>query len=136
MQAMFVYATASSREEALNIGRTLVRERLAACANILDGMTSVYWWEQRVQEAGEATLILKTTSQLVGRLTARISELHSYTCPCVVAHRRTWRPPAGRGLGPDEKSPAVLRLPGFGLRRRVGFSAARASPAAAGPRCW
>ena len=85
MQAMFVYATASSREEALNIGRTLVGERLAACANILDGMTSVYWWEHRVQEAGEATLILKTTSQLVGRLTARIRELHSYTCPCVVA---------------------------------------------------
>jgi periplasmic divalent cation tolerance protein len=85
MQAMFVYATAASREEALSIGRTLVGERLAACANILDGMTSVYWWEQRVQEASEATLILKTTSELVGRLTDLIRELHSYACPCVVA---------------------------------------------------
>lgn len=85
MQTMFVYATAASREEALSIGRTLVGERLAACANILDGMTSVYWWEQRVQEASEASLILKTTSDLVPALILRVKQLHSYECPAIVA---------------------------------------------------
>jgi periplasmic divalent cation tolerance protein len=85
MQAMFVYVTASSRQEALSIGRAVVGERLAACANILDGMTSVYWWQQSLQEDGEASLILKTRSDLIERLTARIKQLHSYDCPCVVA---------------------------------------------------
>ena len=85
MQAMFIYVTASSRHEALSIGRTVVGERLAACANVLDGMTSIYWWERSVQESDEASLILKTRGELVERLTARIRELHSYECPCVVA---------------------------------------------------
>ena len=85
MQAMWVYVTASSRQEALSIGRAVVGERLAACADILDGMTSIYWWEQSLQEEGEASLILKTRSDLIDRLTARIRELHSYACPCVVA---------------------------------------------------
>jgi periplasmic divalent cation tolerance protein len=85
MQAMFVYITASSRQEALSIGRAVVGERLAACANVLDGMTSVYWWQQSLQEDGEASLILKTRSDLIERLTARVKQLHSYDCPCVVA---------------------------------------------------
>jgi periplasmic divalent cation tolerance protein len=82
---MFVYITTSSRTEALSIGRAVVGERLAACANVLDGMTSIYWWEQSLQEDGEASLILKTRGDLIERLTARVRELHSYACPCVVA---------------------------------------------------
>ena len=45
MTALSVYITASSRDEALAIGRAVVRERLAACANVLDGLTSIYWWQ-------------------------------------------------------------------------------------------
>jgi periplasmic divalent cation tolerance protein len=81
----FVYVTASSRDEALKIARHMVEERLAACANILPGITSVYWWEGKVQEEGEVSLILKTRRDLVDPLVARVKELHSYTCPCVVA---------------------------------------------------
>ncbi len=82
---VWVYVTASSRDEAVRIGRTVVQERLAACANVIDGLTSVYWWEGAVQEDPEAALILKTRADLVQRLTSRVRELHSYTCPCVVA---------------------------------------------------
>ncbi len=82
---VWVYVTASSRDEALNIGRTVVRERLAACANVIDGLTSVYWWEGAVQEDPEAALVLKTRADRLEALTARVRELHSYTCPCVVA---------------------------------------------------
>ena len=85
MALTFCYVTAGSRDEALTIGRTVVEERLAACANVLDGMTSLYWWQGALEQAGEAVLILKTRAELVGRLTARIKELHSYECPCVVA---------------------------------------------------
>ncbi|MGF1640323.1 MAG: divalent-cation tolerance protein CutA [Rhodospirillales bacterium] len=85
MTATMIYITASSPAEALTIGRTVVGERLAACANVLPGVTSVYWWQGEVQEEAEASLILKTRSDLVERLTARVKQLHSYGCPCIVA---------------------------------------------------
>jgi periplasmic divalent cation tolerance protein len=85
MSASVVYVTAADREQALDIGRRLVEERLAACANVLEPMTAVYWWEGRVQQAHEAVLIAKTRTELVDRVVARVRELHSYTCPCVVA---------------------------------------------------
>jgi len=85
MTSTMIYITASSREEALRIGRHVVADRLAACANVLPGITSVYRWQGEVQEDGETALILKTRSGLVERLTARVKELHSYDCPCVVA---------------------------------------------------
>jgi periplasmic divalent cation tolerance protein len=81
---VFAYITASSRDEALRIGRALVEERLAACANILDGMTSVYRWNGAIEQADEAVLIAKTRSSLFDRLTARVRDLHSYDTPCVV----------------------------------------------------
>ena len=85
MSATLVYVTASSREEALKIARTVVEERLAACANVNASITSFYWWEGKVQEDGETSFILKTRADLVDALTSRVRALHSYTCPCVVA---------------------------------------------------
>ena len=85
MAVSFCYVTAGSHDEALTIGRTVVQERLAACANVLDGVSSIYWWQGALEQAGEVVVILKTRAELVERLTARIRELHSYECPCVVA---------------------------------------------------
>lgn len=85
MEFRFVYMTASSREEAKKIGRALVEERLAACANVIDGMESVYWWQGKLTEDREAVLIAKTRAELVPALTERVRALHSYTVPCVVA---------------------------------------------------
>ncbi|QDT37654.1 divalent-cation tolerance protein CutA [Stratiformator vulcanicus] len=85
MHPTLIYMTAGSRDEALRIGRTLVEERLLACANVFDGVTSVFRWEGEVQHEGEAVLIGKSTEELVEPLTARVRKLHSYDCPCVVA---------------------------------------------------
>ena len=85
MPVMFVYATAGDSAEALSIGRAVVKERLAACANVFQGMRSVYWWQGSVQEAGEAVLILKTTEDRLSALIDRVRELHSYDCPCIEA---------------------------------------------------
>ncbi len=82
---MMVYATARDRIQAEEIGLTLVKERLAACANVLDHVRSFYWWQDEIQQDTEALLILKTTSELVERLTARLKALHSYDCPCIEA---------------------------------------------------
>jgi periplasmic divalent cation tolerance protein len=85
MSATLIYVTAASDEQARTIAGALVTERLAACANLLPGMTSMFWWEGRVQEESEVTIILKTRNDLVERLTERVRELHSYDCPCIVA---------------------------------------------------
>jgi len=85
MTACLVYVTASSREEALQIGRVLVEERLVACVNVLDGMTSLYWWQGAIEEGQEAVLIAKTRQELVDRIIDRVKPLHSYECPCIVA---------------------------------------------------
>jgi periplasmic divalent cation tolerance protein len=85
MAVMIVYATASDPEEAQRIGRAVVTERLAACANVIAGMRSVYWWQGEVQEAAEAVLILKTTTERMPALIARVRALHSYDCPCIEA---------------------------------------------------
>ena len=87
MEFVIAYITAGSREEARCIGRTLVEERLAACANIFDGMTSIYRWQDAIEEATETVLIAKTRAELFDRLAARVRELHSYEVPCVVELR-------------------------------------------------
>jgi len=83
--ARFVYVTTQDRDEAVRIGRALVEARLAACANVTDRVTSIYWWEGAVQEDGEAVLVLKSRAGLIDALTEKVKALHSYTCPCVVA---------------------------------------------------
>jgi periplasmic divalent cation tolerance protein len=85
MEPIFVYMTAPSTEEARRIGRALVEARLAACVNILDGMTSFYWWHGALEEGREAVLIAKTTRDRLEALTARVKALHEYTVPCIVA---------------------------------------------------
>ena len=80
-----VYITAPDRDVALRIARTLVEEKLAACANILGPMTSVYRWEGRVMEEGEVALITKTSGRRLAELMARAKAIHPYQVPCIVA---------------------------------------------------
>lgn len=82
--ACTVYVTAASEAEALKIARAVVAERLAACGNIYPIITSVYHWDDKVNEGSEAALLLKTRRALYDRLEARIRELHSYDVPCIV----------------------------------------------------
>ena len=85
MNYNLVYVTASSDDEALYIGRTLVEERLAACANVLGVTKSVYWWEDGIQTDSESIVILKTTSKNLEALMDHVKKIHSYDCPCVLA---------------------------------------------------
>ncbi len=84
-QPRFIYMTAADRAEASKIAEILVLERLIACANVLDGMRSFYWWDGEVQIDDEAVMIAKTEAGAVDAIVARVNELHSYDCPCVVA---------------------------------------------------
>ncbi len=85
MAACSLYLTAANKAEAEKISRTLVAERLAACANVLGPIRSFYWWQGNVQDDAEVAFLLKTRTDLVDRVVARVKQLHSYTVPCVVA---------------------------------------------------
>ncbi len=79
-----LYVTTSDQNEARTIGRTLIERQLAACTNILPGMTSQYVWEGVLTESNEAVLLVKTSNRNVDAATQAILELHSYDVPCVI----------------------------------------------------
>ena len=85
MAHVAVFVTASGPEEADRIARTVVEERLAACASVVPSIASIYWWRGKVERAGEALLVLKTRADLVEALQTRVRALHSYTVPEVIA---------------------------------------------------
>ena len=80
-----LYITTSNKAEARNIGRSLVEEDLAACANIIEGMDSIYKWEGELQEERECILLIKTHYSRVNKVTRRVKEMHSYEVPCVIS---------------------------------------------------
>jgi periplasmic divalent cation tolerance protein len=82
-----VLVTTSTQEDALTLGRVLVDERLAACVNVLPGLTSIYRWEGRREEAAECLLVIKTDGARYPALERRVHELHSYRVPEVLALR-------------------------------------------------
>ena len=63
----------------------VVAERLAACASILPGVTSVFWWEGEVQRSSEVLVVMKTPAERVEALISRAAELHPYDVPELLA---------------------------------------------------
>ena len=85
MDYCVVLVTVSSESEGKGIARALVEERLAACVNIIPGLTSIYRWEGKICEDQELLLVIKTQGQKVAALCERIGHLHSYAVPEVIA---------------------------------------------------
>jgi periplasmic divalent cation tolerance protein len=82
---LVVLVTAPSAEGAARIGRVLVEERLAACVNVLPGVTSIFFWEGKLEESPEALMLIKTDPQRYEALERRVLELHPYSVPEVLA---------------------------------------------------
>lgn len=68
-----------------SVGRVLVEEGLAACVNVIPGITSVYRWEGETRVDSEALALIKTTEDCVQAARLRVSELHPYDLPEFVA---------------------------------------------------
>ena len=80
----WVYMTAGSIEEAKSIGQILVVQNLAACVNLLENMTSIYKWEEKLEESQEVIMIAKTRKSLMPKLIEKVNSIHSYDCPCIL----------------------------------------------------
>ena len=76
-----VLTTAGSEEEAAKIARHLVERGFAACVNIVPHVTSVFRWKDKVEEAREWLLVIKTTAGVFGEVCQAIADLHSYELP-------------------------------------------------------
>lgn len=80
-----VFITTPSEESADKISRNLLDEKLAACASIIHGVRSLFWWEGKIDEANECLVICKTRQSLVERLTESVRKHHEYKVPEIIA---------------------------------------------------
>jgi periplasmic divalent cation tolerance protein len=77
--------TVPDRESGERIAQALVHERLAACVNLVPGLSSTYRWQGKVEKANECLLIIKTTAGKFEAVKDRIKSLHSYDLPEIIA---------------------------------------------------
>lgn len=80
-----VFITAPSEDMAALIARALVESRLAACANIINSIRSIYTWQGKVQDEQEVLMIVKTRRDLFDGIKSKVNELHSYEVPEIIA---------------------------------------------------
>ena len=84
-EAKLFYATAPDEETASRIAEALVTEGVAACVNILPGMTSIYAWQNKIEKSAEVAMIVKSTAAKAADLVARFMTLHPYETPAIIA---------------------------------------------------
>ena len=80
-----VLVTCGNRKEAGKLAKSLVEKRLAACVNLLPGISSWYWWENKVTEDHEILLVIKSSRTKYAELEKEVLRLHSYAVPEVIA---------------------------------------------------
>ena len=80
-----VMTTVAGREEAEKMARHLLAARLAACVQLVGPVTSFFWWQGRIDSAGEYLCIIKSSSQLYKKIEAAIKEIHPYEVPEILA---------------------------------------------------
>jgi len=84
-EEIVVIVTAPSEDLAVTIARALVETRLAACANIIKGIRSIYTWQGKTEDDTEVLMIVKTRRELFDLLKSKVKELHSYEVPEIIA---------------------------------------------------
>ncbi|MEU6035256.1 divalent-cation tolerance protein CutA [Actinomadura sp. NPDC047616] len=80
-----VTTTTDSRQEAADLAKSAVAERLAACAQLVGPIASTYWWEGEIETAEEWMVVFKTTDDRFDELATLITEGHSYDTPEIIA---------------------------------------------------
>ncbi|MDE3048614.1 MAG: divalent-cation tolerance protein CutA [Nitrospirota bacterium] len=82
---LVVLVTAVNQEEAVRIGKEMVNAKLAACANIIPGVKSIYRWKGKVVKTQEVLLILKSSKPRYRALEKAIKAVHTYEIPEIIA---------------------------------------------------
>lgn len=80
-----IYITFPEKSEAMKTAGMLIRNRLAACVNIYDNVTSIYEWEGQIQQNEEVTMICKVSDESVDDVIKRVTKCHTNACPCIIS---------------------------------------------------
>ncbi len=80
-----ILITCANKREAKRIAGSLVEHKLVACVNIVDKIKSIFWWQKRIDSAGEVLLIAKSKKSLMQKVIRQIKSLHSYQVPEIIA---------------------------------------------------
>jgi periplasmic divalent cation tolerance protein len=80
-----VFITTANAEEAQRIAGVLLNERKAACINIVPGVSSLFWWQGKIDSAEESLLIVKTKASVLSQVVNLVKQHHSYDVPEVIA---------------------------------------------------
>jgi periplasmic divalent cation tolerance protein len=83
-ETIIVYTTFPKEEDARKLGGELIAERLAACVNIFPGMVSIYRWQDNIETAQEAAMIIKTRKSLKDEVFAAVTSRHPYSVPALL----------------------------------------------------
>lgn len=82
---IIIFITAPNNKEAKNIAQGLIKNKLAACVNIADGIKSFFWWKGKVEQAKETLLIIKSKKEKLAKIIKLVKSLHSYAVPEIIA---------------------------------------------------
>lgn len=85
MKYIIVLMTASSRDEATNIIRVLLEEKYIVCANIIENISSFFWWKGKIEKEKEVLVLMKSARDRFKKLSKRVIELHSYDTPEILS---------------------------------------------------
>jgi periplasmic divalent cation tolerance protein len=85
MPVLIVFSTFPDEAGAREAAREIVENGLAACVSLVPGLTSVYRWQGKAEEAGEVLLMIKTTSESYPLLESRLKACHPYELPEIIA---------------------------------------------------
>lgn len=82
---IIILVTTTNKEEAEKISKALLNEKLVACVNIIGPVSSFFWWQEKIENAEEYMLIMKSHSKLFEKLSEKVKALHSYEVPEIIA---------------------------------------------------
>ena len=80
-----IFITASNKKEAQKISAALIREKLAACVNVIDKVDSVFFWESKIDRARESLLVIKSKKDKFSKIIKLVKSMHSYKVPEIIA---------------------------------------------------
>ena len=80
-----VFVTSKDKAEAQRIAQYLLKQKCAACVNIVDGIQSLFWWEGKIDQSAEVLLIIKSKKSLFRKIVSGVRAVHSYSVPEIIA---------------------------------------------------
>ena len=83
--AVLLITTVPDENAGEKVAKTLLENRLCACVNIIPGVRSLYWWEGKIQDDKELILFVKTREELAEKVIEKISQVHPYQVPEIIA---------------------------------------------------